>query len=81
VLPLYIFPNSFLTLIVSMAIEEQESHEELVERLTNGFGALLEQVQELASKNQDLEKRLARVREEVSSPLHLSETSCNDENL
>ena len=50
-----------------MAIEEGESHEELVERLTNGFGALLEQVQELASKNQDLEKRLARVREEVTS--------------
>ncbi len=48
-----------------MAIKEQESHEKLVERLTNGFGALLEQVQELASKNHDLEKRLARAREEV----------------
>lgn len=63
-----------------MATEEQGSHEELVERLTNGFGALLEQVQELASKNQDLEKRMARVREEVTSPLHLSKTDCRDEN-
>ncbi len=49
-----------------MSTEGEESHEQLVERLTNGFGALLEQVQELASKNQDLEHRLARVREEVS---------------
>ena len=48
-----------------MAFEDHESHEQLVQRLTNGFGALLEQVQELASKNQDLEHRLARVREEV----------------
>ena len=48
-----------------MAFEDHESHEKLVQRLTNGFGALLEQVQELASKNRDLEHRLARVREEV----------------
>ena len=48
-----------------MAFEDHESHEQLVQRLTNGFGALLEQVQELASKNRDLEHRLARVREEV----------------
>ncbi len=80
-LPLYILSNSFLTLFVSMAIEDQESPEKLVERLTNGFGALLEQVQELASKNQDLEKRLARAREEVLPLLHSSETSCKDENL
>lgn len=80
-LPLYILSNSFLTLFVSMAVEDQESPEKLVERLTNGFGALLEQVQELASKNQDLEKRLARAREEVLPLLHSSETSCKDENL
>jgi predicted RNase H-like nuclease (RuvC/YqgF family) len=68
-------------LIISMAIVDQESHEKLVERLANGFGALLEQVQELASKNQDLEKRLARAREEVLPLPHSSETSCKDENL
>lgn len=50
---------------LQMAKEDEESHESLVQRLTNGFGALLEQVQELASINQDLERRLARVREEV----------------
>ena len=48
-----------------MATEHEESYESLVERLTNGFGALLEQVQELSNKNQELEQRLARVREEV----------------
>lgn len=43
-----------------------ESHEKVIERLTAGFGALLEQVQELARRNQELESRLTRVREEVS---------------
>lgn len=41
-----------------------ENHDEM-ERLSTGFGALLEQVQELALRNTELEQRLARVREEV----------------
>ena len=45
--------------------EHEHDHEKLVQQLTAGFGALVEQVQELVSKNQDLEQRLARVREEV----------------
>ena len=59
-----------------MAAFHDEDHDELVARLTTGFGAMLEQVQELASKNIELEQRLARVREEVSiSPLFLNESS------
>ena len=53
-----------------MATKDQDSHDRLVESLTTGFGALLAQVQELASKNQDLEQRLARVLEEVASHLN-----------
>ena len=48
-----------------MEAPDDESHDQLVERLSTGFGALLEQVQELALRNTDLEQRLARVREEV----------------
>ena len=48
-----------------MEAPDEESHEQLVERLTTGFGALLEQVQELARRNTNLEQRLALVREEV----------------
>ena len=48
-------------------IMHDQGHNQLVARLTTGFGAMLEQVQELASKNTELEQRLARVREEVSS--------------
>ena len=48
-----------------METSDKESHEQLVERLTTGFGALLEQVQELARRNTNLEQRLAHVREEV----------------
>lgn len=48
-----------------MTSTRNESHEQLIQRLTTGFGALLEQVQELAKSNTDLERRLARVREEV----------------
>lgn len=56
-----------------MATSQDEDHEQLVERLTLGFGAMLKQVQELASKNTELEQRLARVRVEVSSsPLLLT---------
>lgn len=59
-----------------MAAFHEEDHDELVARLTTGFGAMLEQVQELASKNIELEQRLARVREEVSiNPLFLNESS------
>lgn len=57
-----------------MATLQDENYEQLVERLTTGFGAMLKQVQELACKNTELEQRLARVRaEEVSSsPLLLT---------
>ncbi len=56
-----------------MAHNHEEDHDTLVARLTTGFGAMLEQVQELASKNSELEQRLARVLEEVpSSPLFLT---------
>ena len=48
-----------------MSTPDEETHEQLVERLSTGFGALLEQVQELARRNTDLEQRLALVREEV----------------
>ena len=50
---------------ITMEDPDEESHDQLVERLSTGFGALLEQVQELALRNTDLEQRLARVREEV----------------
>ena len=50
-----------------MATSHDESYDQLVARLTTGFGAMLQQVQDLASKNTQLEQRLARVREEVSS--------------
>lgn len=48
-----------------MATYNDQDHNQLVERLTTGFGAMLGQVQELARKNTELEHRLARVREEV----------------
>lgn len=48
-----------------MESKEDKSHDQIVEKLTTGFGAMLEQVQELARRNIDLEQRLARVREEV----------------
>lgn len=51
-----------------MTPQDDDDHDTLVERLTNGFGALLEQVQELADKNQKLEQRLARIRQEVTFP-------------
>ena len=48
-----------------MATFDDEDHNRLVLKLTTGFGAMLEQVQELASQNTELEQRLARAREEV----------------
>lgn len=44
---------------------QTKSHDELIEKLTTGFGAMLEQVQQLARRNMNLEQRLAHVREEV----------------
>lgn len=49
-----------------MAVSHDEDHDQLVARLATGFGAMLEQVQELASKNTELEQRLTRVRGEVT---------------
>ena len=52
-----------------MAASHDEDHDQLVTRLATGFGAMLEQVQELASKNTELEQRLSRIRGEVIHPL------------
>lgn len=54
-----------------MAPSHDEDYDRLVARLTTGFGAMLEQVQELASKNTELGQRLARVREEVTTSFPL----------
>ena len=48
---------------------QDEDLSQLITRLTTGFGAMLQQVQELSSKNTELERRLARIREEVPHPL------------
>ena len=50
-----------------MAASHDQDRDQLVEKLANGFGAMLEQVQQLAKRNLELEQRLAHVREEVSS--------------
>lgn len=63
-----------------MATLYDEEHNQLVVRLTTGFGAMLEQVQELARKNTELEQRLTRVREEVfPSPLPFILSACYDD--
>lgn len=60
--------------------DEDEDHDQLVARLATGFGAMLVQVQELASKNTELEQRLARVLEEVTTPPHYSQyPPCHDD--
>ena len=48
-----------------MAASHDEDSDRLLGRLTKGFGALLEQVQQLAKNNIELEKRLAHARDEV----------------
>ena len=65
---------------VIMESTDNKSHEQLVEKLVTGFEALLEQVQELALRNTDLEQRLARVRVEVitSYLLCIQESSYDD---
>ncbi len=52
-----------------MACYDDENHNELVERLTLGFKALLNQVYDLAKKNDELEQRLTLARNEVRSPI------------
>lgn len=37
---------------------DDEEHNDLIERVTKGFGALLEQVQDLAAKNDALDQHL-----------------------
>ena len=54
-----------------MATSHDEDHDQLVARLVTGFGAMLEQVQQLASKNTELERRFARLQEQVSPASHL----------
>ena len=57
-----------------------ESHDDLVTKLTTGFGAMLEQVQELARRNIDLQMRLSRVQEEVSlDPVPFKRDICHEE--
>ena len=58
--------NKLLFEFTTMATSNDDDHNQLVTRLTTGFGAMLEQVQELASKNRELEQRLARFHKEVS---------------
>lgn len=50
-----------------MAVSTNDDHNELVDRLTIGFRALLNQVHDLARKNSDLEQRLTRIQGEVCS--------------
>lgn len=50
-----------------MASHKDSDHDELVERLTIGFRALLNQVHDLARKNHDLEQRLSLAQVEVRS--------------
>ena len=52
-----------------MANFQDEDLSQLMARLTTGFGAMLQQIQELSSQNTELERRLARIREEVFCPL------------
>lgn len=44
---------------------DDKDHSTLIERVMEGFGALLEQVQDLAAKNDALEQRLAQHSAEV----------------
>lgn len=44
---------------------DDEDHNDLIDKVTAGFGVLLGQVQELAAKNDALEERLSHVRGEV----------------
>ena len=73
-LALYLFPCEDISFTVSRAAMEEEDHATLVERVTIGFGALLEQVQELAAKNDALEKRLTQVGAEVHPSFSLPAT-------
>ena len=57
-----------------MASHNDDYHHDLVQRLTAGFGALYNQIHELASRNHDLEQRLALARDEVRQLLHLHPT-------
>ncbi|KAL6714201.1 hypothetical protein ACLMJK_008696 [Lecanora helva] len=41
-----------------------DTHNELVKKLTTGFGLMLDKLRELAQKNEDLEARLAKLHEE-----------------
>lgn len=44
---------------------DDEDHNNLIERVTKGFGALLEQVQELAATNDAMDQRLSQKNAEV----------------
>ena len=61
----FLWNKSILPVINMSSLDEHQ----LIETLTAGFGALLSQVQELAKRNTDLERRLARVRDEVSTAI------------
>ena len=63
-----------------MAAMKDQDHDALIDRVTTGFGALLEQVQELAVKNDALHQRLSYV---STLPIHYLETHYlpYDENL
>ena len=48
---------------------ELMNHEDLVESLTKGFGALLNQVEDLSRRNTDLERKVGLLHAQVSSIL------------
>ena len=54
-------------------MEDQTSEPdiEVVEQLTTGFGAMLEQVEELARRNHGLRQQLEQVRERVHEEVRL----------
>ena len=51
-------------------------HNHLIERVTKGFGALLEQVQDLAAKNDALDQHLSQNSAEVSLNILIQGFSC-----
>ena len=73
--------SHYSTNVASMkSMDGHEEHDALVAQLTSGFAAMLEQVQELARRNTELEQRIARFQKEVGlSFLTFDAGACYDE--
>jgi predicted nucleic acid-binding Zn-ribbon protein len=54
------------TSVMENAQDEQLGQNELLQRLTNGFAALLEKVEDLARKNAEFEQQIQALRAKVS---------------